>query len=227
VINDDLTDNWGYNYNAFLTVAEVDQEARYRQPVESVLRAIPRYRDFPWEGGGADGYADSIEGGLNLLNRIPDPDARQWVDDSMKILLAKQRADGLMEGWHGDGNSIRTALMWVLWKTQGVTAAPWRDDVRLGAAAVEGGGIRLSVKCEFPWRGRLRCDRPRHREYFHMPFDYARINQFPEWFTVEAGKKYRVTRRYGTPEVVSGRDLYDFAIELPAHGEVWLTIVPE
>ncbi len=224
VENDDLTDNWGYNYNAFLTVAEVDGEQRYRDAVEKVLRNIHRYLEYPWENGGADGYADSIEGGINLLNRVPVASAWEWVDASMEVLLGKQRESGIIEGWHGDGNSARTTLMWTLWKTQGVTASPWRDDIRLGAVREDGGGVRIYVGSKYQWRGTLRFDRKRHKEWFHMPLDYARINQFPEWFTVEDEKRYRVFRRPGGQQIVDGRDLRRLEVDLPANGELRLTI---
>ncbi len=32
----------------------------------------------------------------------------------------------------------------------------------------------------------------RASEQMRLPLDYPRINQFPEWFTVEAGKVYTV-----------------------------------
>jgi hypothetical protein len=35
-------------------------------------------------------------------------------------------------------------------------------------------------------------DRPRHAENLKLPADWPRINQFPEWFTVQAGKRYQV-----------------------------------
>ncbi len=227
VINDDLTDNWGYNYNAFLTVAQVDGTERYRKAVEFALENLYAYRDYPWEGGGADGYADSIEGAINLLNRIPAEGAWRWVERSMQVLLARQRPDGIIEGWHGDGNAIRTTLMWVLWKTQGITAEPWREDVAVGAAPLETGGVRVWVSSRYPWRGRLRFDRPRHRVYHHFPLDYPRLNQFPEWFVVEAGTRYRVIQRPGGQRVVDGRQLYGFELELPENGEAWLTVLPE
>jgi hypothetical protein len=225
ILNKDLTDNWGYNYNAFLTVDLIDGVPRYREAVEHVLSNIHKHLDFLWENGGADGYADSIEGGINLLNRVPVESGWQWVDDSMKILLAKQQPTGIIEGWHGDGNSARTTLMWILWKTQGVTAAPWRQDVELGAVP-EGKGIRIYLASEYPWRGKLRFDRPRHKDYFHMPFDYARLNQFPEWFTVEAGKQYRVTREGAAPITLSGKDLYALELELEAKTPLRITVTP-
>ena len=50
---------------------------------------------------------------------------------------------------------------------------------------------------KYPWQGELRFDRKRHKEWFHMPLDYARINQFPEWFTVDNEERGRVFRRPG------------------------------
>ncbi len=226
ILNEDLTDNWGYNYNAFLTVDAIDGVPRYRHAVEHVLRNIHQFVDYPWENGGADGYADSIEGGINLLNRIPVDSAWRWVDASMNINLAKQQETGIIEGWHGDGNSARTTLMWTLWKTQGVTAAPWRDDLKLGAVR-DGSAVRIYLSSEYPWRGKLRFDRPRHRDYFHMPLDYARLNQFPEWFTIEADKEYRLHQEGAETRVVSGQDLHALELTLSAGVPLRLTVAPK
>ena len=227
VLNPDLTDNWGYNYNAFLTVAAIDGTGRYREAVEKVLGNIHQYVDYPWERGGADGYADSIEGGINLLNRVPVESGFGWVDASMRTLFAKQGEDGIIEGWHGDGNSARTALMYALWKTQGITAIPWRQDLELGAVRESDGSVKVFVRCARPWTGALRFDRRRHRENLHLPFDYARINQFPEWFIAEAGKRYRVLGEASAPQVVDGKDLWHYNLVLEPNRAVRLTVKPE
>lgn len=227
VIDGDLTDNWGYNYNAILTVAELDGVPRYRDAVRQTLERIHKYADFRWESGGADGYADSIEGAINLLNRIPVDSAWRWVDASMEILLARQRPDGLIEAWHGDGNSARTAWMWALWKTQGVTAVPWTDDLEIGASPLPDGGVALVVRSGFPWRGVLRFDRPRHRGFLRLPFDYPRINQFPEWFVVEPGRQYSVSfPEEAPPRRVWGAELMAWPVQLPDGGELRLTVRP-
>jgi len=218
VLNDDLTDNWGYNYNAFLTVAELDGVERYREAVRKVLGNMHKYVDFPWESGGADGLADSIEGGINLLNRVPVKAGFEWVEASMETLLAKQGADGIIEGWHGDGNSARTSLMYALWKSQGVTAEPWRLDLRLGAVR-SGQSVEIYLKADRPWQGKLRFDRARHREVFQMPFDYPRINQFPEWFTVENDRQYRVEMR-GASRTIPGSALDGLPLSLKADESV-------
>ena len=226
VLKPELTDNWGYDYNAFLTVASIDGEQRYREAVEKVLSNLHKYVDYPWERGGADGYADSIEGGINLLNRIPVESGFGWVDDSMRTLLAKQGDDGIIEGWHGDGNSARTALMYALWKTQGITASPWREDLQLGAVREQDGSLSVYVNCSRPWRGKLRFDRKRHRDYFHMPFDYPRINQFPEWFTSEEGVSYEILTPESPPRVVDGKQLWGYDLSLAPDEAVRLTLKP-
>jgi hypothetical protein len=48
------------------------------------------------------------------------------------------------------------------------------------------------VRAEKEWQGKIMFDAPRHKSNMGLPMDYPRINQFPEWFTVRAGKKYRL-----------------------------------
>ncbi|MFB3785048.1 MAG: hypothetical protein ACE15F_01625 [bacterium] len=206
VVTGELTDNWGYDYNAILTVAQLDTEPRYAEAVRRVLESIHKYLDYPWENRGADGYADSVEGGINLLNRVPVDSGFAWVDQSMKILLAKQRPDGIIEGWHGDGNFTRTALMYALWKSQGASAHPWRADLALGGAR-DNEGVVLSLTGDWQWSGVVKFDIPRHRIYFHLPLDYPRINQFPEWFTVDPDISYRVTMGAQDPATIKGSEL--------------------
>jgi hypothetical protein len=186
----ELTDNWGYDYNAFAVVAKLDDAPRYREAVEFVLSHLLKAKDYKWEKGGSDGYADSLEGGLNLINRFPVPEAIEWADYVAQFLLAKPRDTGIIEGWHGDGNFARTALMYAFWKTQGAWAEPWRNDLRVGAVRREDGTTCFSVESDWPWKGKLRFDIPRHAEYLRMPEDYPRLNQFPEWFTVTESATY-------------------------------------
>lgn len=171
VLRNEISDNWGYNYNAFLTIALLDGVEAYTKAVEHALSNIHKYSEYPWERGSADGYADSIEGALNLLNRIPNASAESWVETSMAIMLGKQRYDGIIEGWHGDGNFARTALLYALWKTQGVHTPAWRADLCLGAVQQEG-ALYLFIQSDWDWRGPIHFDRPRHKAYLHMPADY-------------------------------------------------------
>ncbi len=192
-IDEGLSDNWGYNYNGFYTVYLLDGVERYRQAVRHALENLNHYRGYPWEGRSHDGYADSIECAINLYNREPVPEAAEWIDSQMRIMLAMQQPDGIIAGWHGDGNFARTAIMYALWKQQGVTIRPWRNDVRLGAELDQDHTCRLYLVADEAWTGKLVFDQPRHKTFMNMPLDYPRINQFPEWFTVSADGKYQVT----------------------------------
>ena len=103
------------------------------------------------------------------------------------------------------------AILFALWKTQGCRVEPWRADVSLGAE-LQGDELWISVQSSWPWKGKLIFDKPRHRENFNMPFDYARLNQFPEWFTVEKDKNYKLTviaDKDKTTLTVPGADLLD------------------
>jgi len=227
VLKDELTDNWGYDYNAFLTVAYADDYAPYREAVRFALENVHNHADYPWEGGGADGYADSIESGLNLLNRIPVPSGFDWVDYSTEVMLAKQRDDGIIEGWHGDGNYTRTAVMYALWKTKGCHVRPWRADVSIGAVQDED-GVLIRVHADWPWEGIVLFDRPRHAEYFHLPLDYPRLNQFPEWFTVESDVRYKVVAEQNeekSTQFLSGKDLLEgYPVQLEPGGEIRIEV---
>jgi len=106
-------------------------------------------------------------------------------------MWAKQTDSGIIEGWHGDGNFARTSILYALWKTQGLTIEPWRPDVRFGAVQADG-TLYIHIESDSPWSGDLILDFPRHAELMHMPVDYPRINQFPEWFTAKADAGYSV-----------------------------------
>jgi hypothetical protein len=184
IIDHSLTDNWGYNYDGIYSVWMVDKTPAYRDAVVKALSNLKaHYTGQIWERGSSDGYADSIEGASTLLNREPLGSAFEWVDSEIRTMWAKQRADGIIEGWHGNGNFARTSLMYALLKTQGCRLEPGRPDLFIGAVR-DGDALYLNMSAEKPWNGRLLFDRPRHKTVMRLPVDYPRINQFPEWFTL-------------------------------------------
>jgi len=191
-----IADTWGYTYNGFYTVYLIDGTLSYRQAVLKALGSLnENYRNYIWEGnnpsGGADGYADAIESALNLYNREPVPSAAEWIDSEIKVMWGKQQPSGIIEGWHGDGNFARTTIMYCLWKTKGVTIRPWREDVVFGAVQ-EGNVLKMSIRAEKGWEGTILFDSPRHQTNMQLPLDWPRINQFPEWYTVNSETQYTV-----------------------------------
>lgn len=180
-------DTWGYLFNAVYAYYMLSGEERCRAAVERGLKAICGHEKW----GGADAYADSIESAVVLLNRIDVPETWEWVDRMTAAMSAIQQEDGVIEGWHGDGNVARTWLMVALAKTRGLRPEPWRPAVRVGAAMSEG-KLVLSVRADKAWSGRLRFDYPRHRDHFGMSPNYPRLNEYAEWFTVDDGHLYSV-----------------------------------
>jgi hypothetical protein len=190
IINEGIADTWGYTFNGFYTVYLIDKTEKYRDATIKALKNIyPYYLDFDWENNSSDGYADAIESALNLFNREPVPETANWIDSQIRVMWNKQQDDGVIEGWHGDGNFARTTIMYCLWKTQGILVNPWREDVIFGAVS-RNGKVYLNLKADLDWKGKIIFDQPRHKTNMKLPIDWPRINQFPEWFTVEVEKKY-------------------------------------
>ena len=198
-VDERIADNWGYILNAYYTAWMVDQKEEYIQAVRKPFKALNRkYRNYNWEPGNQrgplgshDGYADAIESGINLLNRENDPDLRYWIDSEIKVMFGMQKPDGIVEGWHGDGNFARTALMYGLWKTQGARLSPWNPSLRIGATSFES-GTYFVLSAQTNWEGKLIFDPIRHKTILNLPVDYPRINQFPEWFTVDPQVRYSI-----------------------------------
>jgi len=221
-----VPDTWGYVFNAVYTYGMLTGEAPYREAVEQALRSICKINDW----NGADAYADSIESAVVLLNRIDVPETWRWVDRMTAMMSAIQKPDGIIEGWHGDGNVARTWVMVALAKTGGTHAVPWRPDLRVGAAQTEQ-GLLVSVRADQEWSGRLFFDYPRHREHLNLDPNYPRLNEYPEWSPVEDGSLYTVTPSPsregagGEAAVVDGGVLRrGLPVKAPAGGE-WLATV--
>jgi hypothetical protein len=106
-----------------------------------------------------------------------------------KALIWKD--SGIIEGWHGDGNFARTSIMYCLWKTQGLTLQPWREDVIFGAS-LQDDKLYISLQAEDDWDGVIKFDFSRSKVNMNLPLDYPRINQFPEWFVVSDDTEYRL-----------------------------------
>jgi len=202
-----LCDTWGYNYNGFYTVYLLDGTNSYRDAVLLALSNLNLYyRDYDWEHGSADGDADATESAINLYNREPVASVADWIDNQIQVMWAKQQENGIIEGWHGDGNFARTSIMYALWKTKGLTVEPWNSDIYFGAE-FKGNKLYISIGAETSQQCSLVFDRKRFSQNLHLPVDYPRINQFPEWFTIEADKNYYIKSNFDLKSIYSGREL--------------------
>jgi hypothetical protein len=220
------SDGFGYVLDGVLTVADLDGRDDWRARIRTCLQRIVGVDCSATPGlGGADGCADTLEGALNLLQRFPEPATFAWVDREIEHLFRAQRPDGVLEAWYGDGNSARTMWMWVLSKTLGITAVPWREDLSLGAARGPDGTVHVHLAADFAWTGALRFDRPRHRDVLHLPADHARINQWPEWLPVARHDRFELVRRE-TVTAVTGAELWQLPFALKAGERVDFELRP-
>ncbi len=189
-----LSDNWGYVYAAMYAFYQATGEEKYRDAVRRVLSNLGKYRNYDWENGGMDGIADSIESALYLVAREPVPEALDWVESEMKTLIARQQPEGTIECWYGDGNWNRTLLLYAMMKTQGCYLKDWAPGVELGAVR-DGDLLYVSLRSPKPWKGRVAFDFARHRRVLNFQKNYARLNEWPEWFAVDENTLYRVEDR--------------------------------
>jgi hypothetical protein len=229
-----LTDSWGYVFQAFLAQAAIERHfpggdaavaERYDAAARKALEALPKYRDYPWEGGKMDGYADALEGVLYLLDEFTEPLAADWLDDQMDVLYKFQRADGTVLERDLDGNFIRTALLYSARLMRGARLAPWSSQAHLGGALDGECGV-FAVSTDVPWDGRIVFDIPRSQQYMHLPLDYPRLNKWPEWLVAHPDKTYQVTGSLGDRQA-GGAELADgLPIQLMPGTPVSLRVCP-
>lgn len=105
--------------------------------------------------------------------------------------VQKQKEDGVIEGWHGDGNFARTAIMYALWKTQGCYINNWNENILIGSDLIND-ELNVLLYAKESWNGKLFFDTQRHERNLKLPIDWTRINQFPEWFTLDENTTYQI-----------------------------------
>ncbi|GAA4469578.1 hypothetical protein GCM10023189_56800 [Nibrella saemangeumensis] len=231
ILDKGIADTWGYTLNALYTVYMLDSKPAYRDAVLKALNALDtRYRNFDWEKGSSDGYADAIEGALNLYAREPVPSVKPWLDSQVQVMWGMQQPNGIIEGWHGDGNFARTTLMYSLWKTAGITATNWDEQVLYGAASSKDNlFVSVTNTNTTPWTGTLKFGTQLHKDHLNLPVNYPRINQFQEWFAVDPKKTYILINRTNTNKTtrISGQALIDgYPVSLKGGEGLQLIIMP-
>ncbi len=229
---DGMSDGWGYNYVSYICYDMVMDQPVYRAHIVATLDSLmkPKYQNYPWEGESIDGYADSIEGALYLLNRYPSEKGLAWVDRETRVNLVdhpKRKEHGELWGTMKlQANGVRTTLIHALMHTQGVVARPWLQGMELGAAPVND-GLAIVVRSTEAYEGLLEFDIPRHRLYMGFKRDWPRMNTIPEWFVVEPEASYTVTIDSGEARIFTGQQLHTgLAVTVPAKGETRVLIQP-
>ena len=210
-----LTDNWGYLGQAYLDQAASERDAafgdpataaRFEQASATMLRAVTAVDFYEWESGDMDGYADTLESALYLLRYIDDPQAADWVNEQVAVLYGFQHDDGSVTDENIDGNFVRTVLLYGLSLTRGTRVEPWNPRIALGAA-LDGSCLRVHLHSEEVWRGTLLFDTQRHKQHVGLRLDYPRLNQWPEWWTVDQARRYAVTMPDGSQLEIDGTSL--------------------
>lgn len=200
IIDNNIADTWGYIYNAYYTLYLIDGKNEYRYAILKALSNLPNnYNNFNWENGSSDGYADAIEGAINFYQREPQlVQLKSWIDSEIKIMWNMQGkankqnpslGKGMIEGWHGDGNFIRTSIMYGLMNTSNATLPDWNSNVKLGAT-LSNGTLFVTISSDIAYQSKFCLSENKASSILNFPIDYPRINQFPNWFSVETNKVY-------------------------------------
>jgi len=207
-----IRDGWGYDFVGFLDYELALDADRYRKAMHRAMSNLlkPRYLEFNWDHGSRDNIADSVEGGLYLLYRIPVTEAFIWADREIATVLVDHTDPNRLWGVHKlEANTVRTVLIHTMLHTRNTIARPWQQGLQLGAAPC-GNGICIYLESDRPYAGLLQFDVPRHRLYMGFEQDWPRMNAVPEWFTVEPDEShsYTVTNvDTGSTKTLSGKSL--------------------
>jgi hypothetical protein len=188
-----IQDGWGYDFVGFLDYDLALGTGHYREAIRRPMTNLlkPRYKKFNWGSNSRDNVADSVEGGLYLLYRIPVTEAFVWTDREIATLLVDHVDSDRLWGVHKlEANTVRTVLIHTMLHTRNTIARPWRKGLQVGAAPFHD-GICIYIKSDKAYEGRLQFDIPRHRIYMGFGKDWPRMNAVPEWFTVEPDKSHR------------------------------------
>ena len=237
VIDPAATDNWGYLLNGILLFTQAERKHGKLAPAplddleakaDAVIDAVVQQYGVDWEWGHVDGYADTLESAIYMAAHRPTRAAAlsNWIDDQIENMFSRQTSDGLVTGGYLDGNFIRTALLYAEQKTGGFRVEPWRSDVRVGFArdSADGEAVVVIMTTQ-PYTGTLHADRARHQELMKLPWDWPRLNSWPQWFVPSATTS--VTSYEGLPTKPAAAQLSQgIPLNLPANSLVTLRLKP-
>jgi hypothetical protein len=234
IVDERLSDNWGYVLTGALLFVESSRrhqklpderinaiEAR----VEAIARsAFARDPARSWDGT-MDSDADVVESALYVAHYHPPlrEEALRFADRQIGLMYRHQTSDGTADRRYLDGNFIRTSLMYADALAGGWRADPWREDVRVGFAQDDRGNAIVIVRCSQPYSGTLRADSTRHRTIMNLPWDWPRLNSWPQWFVPD--EKIQVAEAAGFASTPTAQALREgVPLDLPASGEAVLRL---
>ena len=83
---------------------------------------------------------------------------------------------------------------------------PGSRGLQLGAVR-DGDCLEIHAESPLRWSGSLKFDTHRSASNFRLPTDYPRLNQWMEWFTVDADRGYALTTDGSAQQVLPGSRL--------------------
>jgi len=200
IISGTPCDNWGYLLSgAILFTEAAERHARLpRSRLDNILAGVDRVATaviqtdgIPWEGSHHDGYADSVESAIYIAARRPvlRRQLLDWADDQIAYMFQCQRPDGFVSDDYLDGNFIRTSMLEADALAAGFRLSPWVRGAGVGFAASSQPNTEPAIVImggPIGYRGRLIPDRDRHRAVLHLPWDWPRLNMWPEWAGIKS-----------------------------------------
>lgn len=90
---------------------------------------------------------------------------------------------------------MRSPCWYILCKSQGCRPDRWVRGLRVGASR-DGEKLYLSIEAVGAarrWRGLVRFDFERHKRVIGFDKNYARLNEFPQWYTIDENTLYKIT----------------------------------
>jgi hypothetical protein len=137
------------------------------------------------------------------------------------VMRAAQQPSGLVENWYGDGNFSRTLQLYALMKSEGIRPQKWVPGLGIGAVR-DGARVLFAIwggEDAKGWTGTVRFDERRHQKIWGFAQNYARLNEYPEWFTVEPTRLYRLHSPGDAGRVFLGAEL---TLGVPLHTGTWV-----
>lgn len=231
-------DNWGYilcGAAAFVQAAvrhnliDTDRSARIEQLIFEIASAVARTDGHRWQNDHQDGFADSIESAIYVLAYCPPVDApslTRWIDSQMARMYEHQQPDGSVDRHYLDGNFMRTAILYAQFRSGGWRPHLWSPSVGLGLESSDDKSAVLVVRADSRgWLGVVTPDAPRHTEIMNLPWNWPRINSWPEWCTHNQITDIQVLHGGDHVTLPPDRDWKrGIALDLPPNGRAALLV---